>query len=343
MERLKEAIGTPPGLTFCTDCGQAVMTGVSEVFPTAEHRECMWHLVQNFKKRYWGKVYDEHLWAAAYSWNTYMFDKHIHAMAAENPAAILYLQENHTKLWTRSQYSTVPKIDYVTNNLAESFNNWIKNEKVMHLDDLMDSIRQKVLIKWNLRKKIAQKMEGKILPHIITKLKDQSKNLDIDVVTSSPDGIAEVTAREGSSYRFVVNLKERTCSCRAWEVSGLPCKHAIAFITSIPGEKIEDHVDNYYSIQMFRAAYEGKIPSLPDKSMWPKSEHGFFMHPPLLKSTAGRRRQNRYKAAVEGGSKGAKGRHQCPICQQYGHHWYTCKDGDPNDIAAMLAERYQAS
>ena len=107
------------------------------------------------------------------------------------------------------------KIDYVTNNLAESFNNWIKNEKVMHLDDLMDSIRQKVLIKWNLRKKIAQKMEGKILPHIITKLKDQSRNLDIDVVTSSPDGIAEVTTREGSSYRFVVNLQERTCSCRA--------------------------------------------------------------------------------------------------------------------------------
>ena len=146
--------------------------------------------MQNFKKRYWGKVYDEHLCAAAYSWNTYMFDKHIHAMAAENPAAILYLQENHTKLWTRSQYSTMPKIDYVTNNLAESFNNWIKNEKVMHLDDLMDSIRQNVLIKWNLRKKIAQKMEGKILPHIITKLKDQSRNLDIDVVTSSPDGIA---------------------------------------------------------------------------------------------------------------------------------------------------------
>ncbi|KAG2605172.1 hypothetical protein PVAP13_4NG113157 [Panicum virgatum] len=63
------------------------------------------------------------------------------------------------------------------------------------------------------------------------------------------------------------------------------------------------------------------------------------MHPPLLKSTAGRRRQNRYKAAVEGGNKGAKGSHQCPICQQYGHRWWKCKDGDPNDIAAMLAER----
>jgi hypothetical protein len=41
MERLKEAIGTPPSLTFCIDCGQEVMTGVSEVFPNAEHRECM--------------------------------------------------------------------------------------------------------------------------------------------------------------------------------------------------------------------------------------------------------------------------------------------------------------
>ena len=70
------------------------MTGVSEVFPNAKHRECMWHLVQNFKKRYSGKVFDEHLWASAYSWNSYMFEKHIQAMAAANPAAILYLQQN---------------------------------------------------------------------------------------------------------------------------------------------------------------------------------------------------------------------------------------------------------
>jgi hypothetical protein len=55
MQRLWEAIGDPAGLTFSTDCGQAVMAGVTEVFPTAEHRECMWHLVQNFKKRYTGK------------------------------------------------------------------------------------------------------------------------------------------------------------------------------------------------------------------------------------------------------------------------------------------------
>lgn len=67
-------------------------------------------------------------------------------------------------------------------------------------------------------------MEGKILPHIISKLKEESRNLDIDVVTNSLDGIAEVLARKDSTYRFVVNLRERTCTFRVWDVSGLPCK-----------------------------------------------------------------------------------------------------------------------
>jgi len=51
MQRLRDAIGSPLGLAICTDAGQAVMAGVKEVFPSAEHRECMLHLVTNFKKK----------------------------------------------------------------------------------------------------------------------------------------------------------------------------------------------------------------------------------------------------------------------------------------------------
>jgi hypothetical protein len=124
MERLKEAIPISPELlTFCTDCGQAVINGISEVFPEAEHKECMYHLVQNFKKRYSGKVFDDHLWAASCSWGLYMFNKHYKAMADAKPEAMKYLLDTHKKLWTRSQYRTTSKVDYVTNNLAESFNN----------------------------------------------------------------------------------------------------------------------------------------------------------------------------------------------------------------------------
>jgi hypothetical protein len=34
---------------------------------------------------------------------------------------------------------------------------------------------------------------------------------------------------------------------------------------------------------------------MPDKSQWPKSTKGFFMHPPLLTTVAGRPKTERHK------------------------------------------------
>jgi hypothetical protein len=121
------------------------------------------------------------------------------------------------------------------------------------------------------------------------------------VITSSPEGVAEICDKGGTGFRFVVSLPDHTCTCRVWQGSGIPCKHAISYSTSIPSAKLEDHVDEYFSVNKFKAAYEDSIPSIPDKTMWPKATHEEFMHPPLLKSTAGRRK-NRIKSAVEGGS-----------------------------------------
>ncbi|XP_048540693.1 uncharacterized protein LOC125519954 [Triticum urartu] len=74
-----------------------------------------------------------------------------------------------------------------------------------------------------------------------------------------------------------------------------------------------------------------------DKNQWPKSDHGFFMFPPLLKSTAGRHKTERYKGCSE--KKRKSGQHLCPICKDYGHHWHKCKKGNPDDIGAILAVR----
>jgi hypothetical protein len=96
-------------------------------------------------------------------------------------------------------------------------------------------------------------------------------------------------------------------------------------------------VDLYYSIDKFRAVYAQLIPAMPDKTQWPKSDHGFFMHPPLLKATAGRPKTQRYKGCSE--KKRKNGKHLCPICKEKGHHWHNCKKGNPEDVAAMMAVR----
>jgi hypothetical protein len=261
-------------------------------------------------------------------------------MEQAKPAATEYLRASHTKLWSRSQFSTLSKVGYVTNNLAKSFNNWIKHHNSLNLDDFVNKIRQQLMIKLEQRRRISRKLDGLILPHIIQKLKEKSWSLDMEV-TKCSDQVAEVTVRGGCGFRFVVRLHERTCTCIEWQVSGIPCSHAIAFITSLDNAHLENYVDSFYSVQKFRAAYEQEIPVVPNKSLWPQSNHGFFMHPPLLKSTAGRRKNERYKGSAEGTSTTSKrkGHHQCPICKGYGHHWHKCKEGDPEDIAAMMALR----
>jgi hypothetical protein len=97
----------------------------------------------------------------------------------------------------------------------------------------------------------------------------------------------------------VLNLEDRTCSCWEWQVSGLPCKHALAFIIALADGKIEMHVDSYYSIEKFRAAYAQLILAMTDKTQWPKSSHGFFIHPPLLTPIASKTKTERHKGGTE--------------------------------------------
>jgi hypothetical protein len=76
MQNLRYSIGSPEGLAVRTDAGQGVMTGVKKVFPVEEYRKYMLHLMMNLKKRYTKKIFEDHLWAAAYLWAPYFFEKY---------------------------------------------------------------------------------------------------------------------------------------------------------------------------------------------------------------------------------------------------------------------------
>lgn len=101
----------------------------------------------------------------------------------------------------------------MSSNLAESFNNWMKPNKSMNLDDFMDKLKQMLMSKWNKRRKIGKKLQGLILPHIIKELNEQSKEGNFEVEECSEE-VAEVTTMGGSAFRFLVNLQERICTCR---------------------------------------------------------------------------------------------------------------------------------
>ena len=81
----------------------------------------------------------------------------------------------------------------------------------------------------------------------------------------------------------MVYLKDRECTCREWQVTGKPCPHALAIITTSRQPDFEPYVDMAYSVAKLRAAYDKGWPNITGKSQWPEVDKGFNLQPPIAK------------------------------------------------------------
>ena len=83
----------------------------------------MRHLAENFKKKFKGNVYDESLWPASYTCSERKHEHHLTVLyAKKHPEVKEYMDAHNGKVWSRSKFNTICKVDHVTNNLAECFN-----------------------------------------------------------------------------------------------------------------------------------------------------------------------------------------------------------------------------
>ncbi|KAG8098713.1 hypothetical protein GUJ93_ZPchr0013g36910 [Zizania palustris] len=329
LENLHQVIGSPDGLVIHTDACKGLEVAVDEVFPGVEHRECMRHLAANFAKHFRGKIFTDNLWPASLTCSLKKHNNHLSLMYTK-PKVEEYMSNHHKKIWSRSKFNEVCKVDYVNNNLAESFNSWIRAIKGLHLVDMLDKIRQMIMGKFELRQRISDaKFVGhKILPSVMKTLHAKTRNLRMNLIKRKAYE-AEVTAidKEKKEWRYTVDLEKRTCSCRQWQISGLPCIHALFFITSLRGaaSEIDQYVHDYYSVSRFNAAYAENVPSLEGKHQWDIVDPGFVLNAPVQNRAPGRPRKTRIRSRVEGSGLGARKR-KCKRCGRSGHIARNCKN-----------------
>jgi len=158
-----------------------------------------------------------------------MFRWHMKKIFEFAPDAIEYLEEHHSRIWYKCAFSELSKCDYLTNNVLESFNAQIKKLKGLHLHELVDRLRELIMEKRYIRKKIARQWEDGILPGVLKDLNAISKNLKVVKVATCDDGIAEVTILDdwNNQKRHTVDLENHKCSCKEWQITCKPCKHAL--------------------------------------------------------------------------------------------------------------------
>jgi len=305
MSQLHKAIGHLPVLAICTDACKGLEKTVKDVFPQAEHRECFRHLMQNFIKRFGGDIFSK-MYPAARTYRPQVFRYFLNQIVTASPNVLEWLQNHHKLLWMRSAFNPEIKCDYITNNLAESFNNWIKDWKDLPVAELADKIREMIMTLWNKRRAISEKLHGRILPAVLQQLKARTRGLGNLTVVKAGAFAAEIHDTTSTHNRHVVKSHLHECTCVQWQHTGKPCQHALVLITAQQSSevKMEDFVHDYYSVERFKNAYKRLIEPLPDKTQWPEVVLDFAVHAPLAKRPAGKPRKLRIKGCLEGGSGG---------------------------------------
>lgn len=83
-----------------------------------------------------------------------------------------------------------------------------------------------------------------------------------------------------------VSLTLRTCTCQQWQLTGMPCAHAIVAI-SFKNERPEEYVHQWLTMDTLNATYEHFIQPVPSQEYWTKTEQTRPC-PPKLKRPIGR-------------------------------------------------------
>ena len=145
MMLLHRAIGDMPTLAVCSDACKGLENAVKEVFPQAECGECFRHLMQNFIKRYGGDTHSK-MYPAIRAYWTEEFQQHMQTVLDASSDVLVWLQKHHSLKWMICAFNPNIKCDYVRNNLAECFNNWIKEIKDLPAYELTDKLREMIMV-----------------------------------------------------------------------------------------------------------------------------------------------------------------------------------------------------
>ncbi|KAL2235316.1 UNVERIFIED_CONTAM: hypothetical protein Sindi_1263800, partial [Sesamum indicum] len=289
--------------TFMSDKQKGLIQAFQSVFPNAAHRFCVRHLHNNFKNAdFRGLAYKNAMWKAARASTVGEFKLRMEEIKKLDEKVFDWLNEK-------------PPSGGPILTMLE----WIREYLMRRLQEN--------------REKASKKWKGTLCPKIKKLLKKYVDKIGDCIPIKANDRHYQISCYDGS--QFSVDLERRTCTCRLWQLSGIPCKHACSAIFN-QNLQPEDMVHPYYNVDTYKSVYEPAILPISGEMLW--SETGFIPPlPPNFGRGPGRPAGARNREPDEGKEKGEKKKqkkqiklkrqhvkHHCKICGEEGHNAKGC-------------------
>jgi hypothetical protein len=306
-----------------SDQQKGLLKAVQELVPNAEHRMCARHIYANWRK-YTDKKLQKKWWRCAKASSRTLFNMYRAYLAQETPEGAQDMMKTSPEHWSRAFFRIGSNCDSVDNNICESFNNSIMEARFYPVISMCEHIRKKLMVRIQENRARAANWTGTICPNVFKKLK---MNIEWSgrcyVLWNGEDGF-EVQEREDRKY--IVNLKNKECTCRYWQLSRLPCCHAISCIYKA-SLKLDDFIAPCYSKEAYMMTYQHVLQPVQGPENWPTSDMPRPLPPAFVKMPGRPKTQRRREQGEE--PKGTKlskvgTKMTCRLCGKQDHNSRRC-------------------
>ncbi|KAJ8423236.1 hypothetical protein Cgig2_013488 [Carnegiea gigantea] len=251
--------------------GYGLMKAMTEIFPECGRRICAVHYYRNFAREYPGVKLHSLFFTAANAYNYRAIEK----IYKVNKNAHSWLIEEPTQHWA-------------------SFNGKIERFRHKPIMVLLEAILHKFMSIIAKRVEIAKEWNRRV-----PKVTKQLLKLELDSRTYkvTPARMGEFLVQDGNT-NFTINLNTGHCDCMFWDISRIPCKHAIRCILR---ERLdpETFVHKAFSIDKYRFPYGVVIHPVRDQSFWEARNLPKLGPPPIDKVGPERPETSRRKDVTE--------------------------------------------
>ncbi|XP_071699927.1 uncharacterized protein [Rutidosis leptorrhynchoides] len=288
--------------TFISDRQKGLMPAMARVYPHAEHRFCMRHIYENMTGTYKGAVIKDLVWKSATRTTSEEFDEAMEELKREDAGAHKYLMDIGPKHWSRSHFSGRAQCDMLLNNVCETSNSKLLDGRDKPIITCLEYVRQYLMRRIVTVQKVIAKSDGPLTP-TVSKIFERVKR-SANRYNATWNGGDRFQVMDAYLDKQAVDLRTKTCTCRRWELTGMPCKHAVACIWDMSLNSVEvgdpeDWVNPVYKLDTWRQVYSFKVEPITRSVSWPKSECPTTLLPPHHKKQPGRPKKKRTKSANE--------------------------------------------